>query len=70
MIRRHPHVFGEVSVEDADDVVQNWEQIKAEEKGERLEQSILDAVAKGLPNLTKAYQYQKKQESLALTGRK
>ncbi|WP_152442785.1 nucleoside triphosphate pyrophosphohydrolase [Bacillus sp. THAF10] len=60
MIRRHPHVFGEVSVEDADDVVQNWEQIKAEEKGERLEQSILDAVAKGLPNLTKAYQYQKK----------
>jgi tetrapyrrole methylase family protein/MazG family protein len=60
MIRRHPHVFGDSSVADADDVVTRWEQIKAEEKGERAEQSILDAVAKGLPNLTKAYQYQKK----------
>ncbi|MGM0838764.1 MAG: nucleoside triphosphate pyrophosphohydrolase [Bacillota bacterium] len=60
MIRRHPHVFGDISVEDADEVVSNWEQIKMAEKGERAEQSILDAVAKGLPNLTKAYQYQKK----------
>jgi tetrapyrrole methylase family protein/MazG family protein len=60
MIRRHPHVFGDITVEDADEVVSNWEQIKKAEKGERAEQSILDAVAKGLPNLTKAYQYQKK----------
>ncbi|MCG1023945.1 nucleoside triphosphate pyrophosphohydrolase [Sutcliffiella horikoshii] len=60
MIRRHPHVFADTSVEDAEDVVTNWEAIKAEEKGERAEQSILDSVAKGLPNLTKAYQYQKK----------
>lgn len=60
MIRRHPHVFAEITVEDADEVISNWEQIKKAEKGERAEQSILDAVAKGLPNLTKAYQYQKK----------
>jgi len=34
LIRRHPHVFGDVSVESVDEVRQNWEQIKAEEKGE------------------------------------
>ncbi|KST62659.1 nucleoside triphosphate pyrophosphohydrolase [Mastigocoleus testarum] len=34
LIRRHPHVFGDVSVQNADEVNQNWEQIKAAEKGE------------------------------------
>ncbi|BAU08431.1 nucleoside triphosphate pyrophosphohydrolase [Fischerella sp. NIES-3754] len=34
LIRRHPHVFGDVSVQSVDDVRQNWEQIKAAEKGE------------------------------------
>jgi len=34
LIRRHPHVFGDVSVQSIDEVRQNWEQIKAEEKGE------------------------------------
>ncbi|AUS99459.1 nucleoside triphosphate pyrophosphohydrolase [Nostoc sp. CENA543] len=34
LIRRHPHVFGDVSVQNAEEVRQNWEQIKAEEKGE------------------------------------
>jgi XTP/dITP diphosphohydrolase len=34
LIRRHPHVFGDVSVESIDEVRQNWEQIKAAEKGE------------------------------------
>ena len=33
MIRRHPHVFGDRSVEDADEVVSNWEEIKKQEKG-------------------------------------
>ncbi|WP_223703319.1 bifunctional methyltransferase/pyrophosphohydrolase YabN [Sutcliffiella deserti] len=60
MIRRHPHVFGDASVHDAEDVVKRWDEIKKMEKGERAEQSILDAVAKGLPNLTKAFQFQKK----------
>ena len=35
MIRRHPHVFGDVQVESAQDVLRNWEQLKREEKGER-----------------------------------
>ncbi|NMF67109.1 nucleoside triphosphate pyrophosphohydrolase [Brasilonema octagenarum] len=34
LIRRHPHVFGDVSVESVDDVRRNWEEIKAAEKGE------------------------------------
>ncbi len=34
LIRRHPHVFGDVSVQNVDEVRQNWEQIKATEKGE------------------------------------
>ncbi|MDM9383374.1 nucleoside triphosphate pyrophosphohydrolase [Chlorogloeopsis sp. ULAP01] len=34
LIRRHPHVFGEVSVQSVEEVRQNWEQIKAAEKGE------------------------------------
>ncbi|MEM9922561.1 MAG: nucleoside triphosphate pyrophosphohydrolase [Cyanobacteria bacterium P01_D01_bin.50] len=35
LIRRHPHVFGDVSVQSVDEVKQNWEQIKAAEKGEQ-----------------------------------
>jgi XTP/dITP diphosphohydrolase len=41
LIRRHPHVFGDVQVDSAAEVNQNWEQIKATEKGETLEQAKL-----------------------------
>ena len=41
LIRRHPHVFGDVEVNSADEVNQNWEQIKAQEKGETPEQAKL-----------------------------
>ena len=34
LIRRHPHVFGELRIQDLEEVHQNWERIKAEEKGE------------------------------------
>ncbi|WP_181502925.1 bifunctional methyltransferase/pyrophosphohydrolase YabN [Paranoxybacillus vitaminiphilus] len=59
MIRRHPHVFGNVAVENADEVVRNWESIKAEEKGEKTA-FLLDEVAKSLPGLLKAYEFQAK----------
>ncbi len=39
LIRRHPHVFGDLSVENLDEVKQNWEEIKAAEKGESLADS-------------------------------
>ncbi|MEH7383961.1 nucleoside triphosphate pyrophosphohydrolase [Bacillus sp. JJ1521] len=61
MIRRHPHVFGEVSADTAEEVLTNWEQIKQLEKGSTPEEkSILDDVTKGLPGLMKAVKYQKK----------
>lgn len=59
LIRRHPHVFGDISVRDAGDVVLNWEQIKKQEKGhERL--SVLDGIPPELPALMKAYKLQEK----------
>ncbi|MCP3029689.1 nucleoside triphosphate pyrophosphohydrolase [Halobacillus sp. A5] len=59
MIRRHPHVFGEVQVEDAEEVVTNWDQIKKLEKGEEPE-SLLDRVPVSFPALLQAEDLQKK----------
>jgi len=60
MVRRHPHVFGDVEAADADEVIVNWEKIKANEKGNtESEKSLLEDVSKGLPALLKAYDYQK-----------
>ncbi|MGN4127712.1 nucleoside triphosphate pyrophosphohydrolase [Lysinibacillus sphaericus] len=59
MIRRHPHVFGEVTVEDADGVVANWEAIKAEEKGIS-EKPLLDEEYRASSALQTAYNYQKR----------
>lgn len=62
MIRRHPHVFGDVEVNDEEDVMVNWQKIKAEEKGSELtlQASILDGIEKSLPNLLRAEEYQKR----------
>ncbi|KAB2953042.1 nucleoside triphosphate pyrophosphohydrolase [Heliorestis acidaminivorans] len=64
MIRRHPHVFGDVTVNSADDVVVNWEAIKAEEKAKQgldgKANTILDAVSLSLPALMRAEKVQKK----------
>jgi len=56
LIRRHPHVFGNVSVQNVDEVRQNWEQIKAAEKGTSLTDaqrlsSKLSRYARSLPPL-------------------
>ena len=58
LIRRHPHVFGETHVENADQVLVNWEAIKKTEKTER--KHVLDGVAQGLPALLRAYKLQGK----------
>jgi len=55
LIRRHPHVFGDVKVEDAEGVLVNWEKIKQQEKaGREAAPSVLDGVPKGLPALQRA----------------
>jgi len=59
MIRRHPHVFGEVSVNNSEDVVANWESIKKTEKGET-EGSILKGEFRASSSLQTSYNYQKK----------
>ena len=48
LVRRHPHVFGDVAASDAGTVVANWEEIKREEKGRT---SVFDGVARSLPAL-------------------
>ena len=59
MIRRHPHVFSDVSVEDADEVVANWDAIKAEEKGVQ-NQPLLNEEYRASSSLQTAYNYQKR----------
>jgi tetrapyrrole methylase family protein/MazG family protein/ATP diphosphatase len=51
LVRRHPHVFGEVKVDDADQVVTNWNKIKESEKGKR---RLLDGLPRTLPALYRA----------------
>lgn len=58
LIRRHPHVFGDMQLDDAAKVLDNWEKLKQQEKLERT--SILDGVPKNLPALMQAYKLQKK----------
>jgi len=59
LVRRHPHVFGDVEVEDAAQVKANWEQIKEAERGEP-RQSALDGVPVGMPGLERAAKIQRR----------
>jgi XTP/dITP diphosphohydrolase len=52
MVGRHPHVFGDVVADTADEVVVNWELLKAVEKPERT--SVLDGIPAGMPALALA----------------
>lgn len=57
MIRRHPHVFADASVENSTEVLKNWDEIK---KTEKQYESILANIPNSLPGLMRAYQLQKK----------
>jgi tetrapyrrole methylase family protein/MazG family protein len=57
LIRRHPHVFGDVKADTSDSAFASWEKQKAKEKAEKAqggESSILDGTPKGLPSLQRA----------------
>ena len=61
MVSRHPHVFGDVSVADAEEVLRNWERQKAEEAGRAGgDVSILDRVPRALPALAWVLAMQKR----------
>lgn len=51
LVNRHPHVFGNLTAKDADEVLRNWEKLKAQEKGQR---GILGGVPRAMPALTRA----------------
>jgi tetrapyrrole methylase family protein/MazG family protein len=59
LVRRHPHVFSDVRVRDADEVVRNWRRIKAEERaarGKPADEGVLAGVPRHLPALARAQQ--------------
>ena len=58
LIHRHPHVFGNISVKNADEVVTNWDKLKAEEKTER--KSVMDGLSKSQPALVLAQKISKR----------
>jgi tetrapyrrole methylase family protein/MazG family protein len=62
IVRRHPHVFGELAVNGTQDVLQNWEKLKAQERlaNGKSEASLLDGIGKTLPALVQAEQYQQR----------
>ncbi len=57
LIRRHPHIFGDVKVKDSKEIEKNWELIKLKEKGRK---SVLDGIPKSLSALMRAYRIQEK----------
>ena len=59
IVRRHPHVFGEMEIPDAEGVLVNWERLKAEERADsgKADASALDGVALALPALSQAMEY-------------
>ena len=65
LIRRHPHIYGDVTVKDDEEVKANWEKIKLAERsvdpsGPTPSPSVLDGVPRGLPSLVKAIRVQDK----------
>jgi tetrapyrrole methylase family protein/MazG family protein len=62
IVQRHPHVFGDLDLQDEDGVLVNWEILKAEERDliGKGDQSLLDGLALALPALVQADQYQKR----------
>jgi XTP/dITP diphosphohydrolase len=63
LVQRHPHIYGDVKVKNADEVKQNWEKIKLAEKdkeGNAVNKTVLAGVPKSLPAVIKAWRIQEK----------
>ena len=71
IVRRHPHVFGDVEVADAAEVLRNWEAIKADERRDAgAEQSPFAGIARALPALPASREIQSAPAPWAGTGRR
>lgn len=62
LIHRHPHVFGDVSVKDSDEVLKNWNRIKRDDRGQKTVAQDMQGVSKFLPALMRAQKIQGKAE--------
>jgi tetrapyrrole methylase family protein / MazG family protein len=61
IVRRHPHVFGDLKLDGVDDVLTNWEKLKEKERGKKKDdKGILDGVPASLPALNQAQEYQER----------
>lgn len=60
LIHRHPHIYGDVKVENQEDVKRNWEKLKLQEG----RKSVLEGVPNNLPALLKAYRIQEKVKAI------
>ena len=60
LVRRHPHVFGEIEVAGVEDVLHNWEEIKSREPGREEIGSAIGGVPKSLPALMRATEVSKR----------
>lgn len=60
LVYRHPHIFGTVHVDSADEVLVNWDKLKRIEKAQTTHTDVLKSVPRNLPSLTMAYKVQKK----------
>jgi tetrapyrrole methylase family protein/MazG family protein len=67
LVYRHPHVFGDVSVSGAEEVLANWEKLKAAEKGERT--SVEDDIPSSLPALARAAKVQRRAAAVGFEWR-
>jgi len=67
IVRRHPHVFGDVEANSAEQVLRNWERIKAAERGDgddAAPRSAFDGIARALPGLAASREIQERASSL------
>jgi tetrapyrrole methylase family protein / MazG family protein len=59
IVRRHPHVFGDLKLDGVDGVLANWEKLKEQERGKKKDgKGLLDGVPVALPALSQAQEYQ------------
>jgi MazG family protein len=70
MVRRHPHVFGDREVSGSAEVLQNWEDIKRDERAANGGSSVLEGVPQSLPALLKAFRMTEKAAAVGFDWRK
>ncbi len=69
LIRRHPHVFGDVALDNSSDVILSWNRIKVDVEGKRPKDSVLDGIPQSLPPLARAVKIQSRARKIGFDWR-